>query len=160
MKKLFFTCSLLLTTTILLLAQAPAGMPANMPAGGQAGMPQMPNQSAMFPALTVSNGTAYIDGKNGTNAVYSYTGADSVLNVSLTNIADKESVIVFYSKTTASNLLMSFPAGTNTKQPTTFGGVTVNGTTITLQSSATGAFQIMVQNKGGINSVVITRTAQ
>lgn len=158
MKKLFITCSLLLIACTLF---AQGNMPANMPTGG--GMPggmSMPTQSGMFNAMPVANGVATIDGKNTNSAIYSYTGADSVLTVNFTNVANNESLIVFYNKTTASNLLITFPAGTTTKQPTQLGGVTVNGTVFTLTSSASGQFQIMVKNNNGVNQVTITRNVQ
>ena len=146
---LFFTFSFSLLTSLCI---AQNGVPQGMPAG-------MPSQAGMFNPLVITNGQAAIDGKNSSSAIYNYSGADTVWSPSFTNLTDKESIVILYTKTTASNVVITFPANITLKKPTAMPGVATSGQTFTLSSVANGAFNILIQPIGSVYTVQITRTS-
>ncbi len=127
---------------------------------GMAQQPNMPPQAAgMFNPLVITNGKANIDGKNSQSCIYSYSGPDSAWTAAFSNTTDKEALVIMYTKTTASNLVVTFPTGSVIKQPTAMPGISLAGNVFTLSSAINGAFQFVIQASGSNYTVQITRTS-
>jgi hypothetical protein len=95
---------------------------------GMAQQHNMPPQAAgMFNPLVITNGKANIDGKNSQSCIYSYSGPDSAWTAAFSNTTDKEALVIMYTKTTASNLVVTFPTGSVIKQPTAMPGISLAG---------------------------------
>jgi len=126
------------------------------------GIAQQPNMSpqaaGMFNPLVITNGQANIDGKNSQSCIYSYSGPDSAWTAAFSNTIDKEALVIMYTKTIASNLVVTFPTGSVIKQPTAMPGVSLSGNAFTLSSAINGAFQFVIQASGSNYTVQITRT--
>jgi hypothetical protein len=152
MRKILLFAALICSGMAAMAQQpAPQPPPTNMQAP--------PMQAGMFNPLVITKGQANIDGKNGTSALYNYSGSDSAWAVNFINIADNEAIVLMYAKKTASNLVITFPADAKINWPTAAPGITLSGQAFTLSSSANGTFQFAIQKKNGGYLVQISRTA-
>jgi hypothetical protein len=139
----FISCSL------VAIAQQSTSVPLQTP----------PTQAGLFSPLVITNGQANIDGKNSASALYSYTGADSAWTANFINVADKEAIVIMYTKATTANLVITFLPGSIITQPISTPGVNISGHTFTLSSIVSGTFQFMMQRKGTGYTVQITRSS-
>jgi hypothetical protein len=148
MKKTFLLLSFL-SVAIAGMAQQQTTPPQTTP-----GMP-----ANLFNPLVITNGKAIIDGKNATSAMYNYSGPDSAWTASFSNTVDKEAFVILYTKTTASNLVVTFPSSAVIKQPAGMPGVAFSNNTFTLSSTANGTFQFAIQVTGSNYTVQVVRTS-
>lgn len=85
---------------------------------------------------------------------YTGTGAATAFSFSYSNIADGSTVGIDYYKTTATNCVITFPAGTVVSQSC---NAIVSGVTATLVSTSSGEFEITVIRHGSVYKAYIAQ---
>ena len=117
--------------------------------GGWAGgvTPPVATSSTTASAMT-------LEGRNSALASYIITGATTAITFSYSNIPDGATVSIDYFKTTATNSVLTFPAGTVVSQSC---NAIVSGLTATLVSTASGEFEITVIRHGSAYKVYIAQ---